>query len=162
MGDRTYVSLYIPTELVGKAMPIIESGAGLPCDEGDRPDQVTFLGFEECNYGELGCEEALIEAGIPYTKRREAGCEYTAGREHVRFTHEGELVRFEVYDEDRGVPLDKMEMALERDEEGDPVFEALEALGRVERLVARHKASTVPLPWDNQAKYGRRYLERKA
>ena len=160
MGDRTYVSLYIPTELVGKAMPIIEEGAGLPCDEGDRPDQVTFLGFDECNYGELGCEEALIEAGIPYTKRWEAGCEYTAGREHVRFTPDGELVRFDVYDEDRGVPLDELERALERNE--DTIPGALDALGRVERLVACRKAKTFPLPWDNQAEYGRRYLERKA
>lgn len=162
MGDRTYVSLYIPTELVEQAMPIIEEVAGLPCDEGDRHDQVTFLGFDECNYGTLGCEEELIAAGIPYTKRWDAGCEYTAGREHVRFTSEGELARFDVYDENRGVPLDELEKALERAEEGDPVFEALAALGRVERLVARHKADTVPLPWDNQAEYGRRYLERKA
>lgn len=160
MGDRTYVSLYLPTELVGKAMPIIEEGAGLPCDEGDRPDQVTFLGFEECNYGELNCEETLIEAGIPYTKRWEAGCEYTAGREHVRFTPEGELIRFEVYDEDRGVPLYEIEKALERNEGTDPIPEALDALGRVERLVACRKAKTFPLPWDNQAEYGRRYLER--
>ena len=162
MGDRTYVSLYIPTELVEQAMPIIEESAGTPCDEGDRPDQVTFLGFEECNYGTLGCEEELIAAGIPYTKRWAAGCAYTAGEGHVRFTAEGSLIRLEVYDENLGVPLDELEKALERAEEGDPISEALAALGRVERLVARYKADTVPLPWDNQAEYGRRYLERKA
>lgn len=46
------------------------------------------------------------------------------------------------------------------DEDTDPIPEALDALGRVERLVACRKAKTFPLPWDNQAEYGRRYLER--
>lgn len=150
MGDRTYVSLYIPTELLEQAMPIIEEGAGSPCDEGDASHVgLTFMGFEECNYGRLDCEEGLIEAGIPYTKRWDAGCEYTAGEEHVRFTADGELASLEVYDEGKGVCLGKLEEALADD--ADP-------LAAVQALVASHRAATIPLPWDNQAEYGRRYV----
>lgn len=149
MGDRTYVSLYIPTELVEQAMPIIEESAGTPCDEGpSSATYLTFLGFDECNYGTLGCEEELIEAGIPFMKRWEAGCGYTAGEEHVRFTAEGSLVRLEVYDDGLGIPLSLLEQALDAPFPLDAVYD----------LAARHKASTVPLPWDNQAEYGRRYV----
>ncbi len=158
MGDRTYVSLYIPTELVEQAMPIIEAGAGSPCDEEGDDQHITFLGFDECNYGILGCEEEMIEAGIPFTKRWDAGGSYTAGKGYVRFTNEGELVRFEVYAEDRGVPLDRLEEALKQDGDADPILRSLDALARVERLVASHRAATVPLPWDNQVEYGRRYV----
>lgn len=149
MGDRTYVSLYIPTELLEQAMPIIEEGAGSPCDEGDASHVgLTFMGFEECNYGRLDCEEELIDAGIPYTKRWDAGCEYTAGEEHVRFTEDGKLAHLEVYDEGKGVQLSHLEQAL------DAPF----PLGAVYELVASHKANTIPLQWDNQVEYGRRYV----
>lgn len=149
MGDRTYVSLYIPNELVEQAMPILDETTGAPCVQGFSAQAgITFLGFEECNGGTLECEEELIAAGIPFTKRWEAGCEYTAGEEHVRFTAEGSLIRLEVYDEDRGIPLALLEQVLDAPFPLDAVYD----------LVARHKANTVPLPWDNQAEYGRRYV----
>lgn len=156
MGDRTYVNLYIPAELADAARPILDEYDSPEC-ELDHGDLVCF-GINEVNYASLECENLLREAGIPYTKQWYAGCEYEAGEEHLRFTEAGEAVYLEVFNEDKGVRLDKLEQALERNEDADPILEALGALGRVERLAASHKAKTVPLPWDNQVEYGRRHV----
>lgn len=149
MGDRTYVSLYVPAELEEKTREILEDNAWIT-DDGESGD-LAFFGLNEVNYGDIGCEAELREAGIPYDKRWEAGGGYTAGTEYLRFTASGEPWFISVADEDVGIAPDALKGALAKD---DPLFE-------VHDLLQKPLDATEPMPWDNQVEYGRLYVAKQ-
>lgn len=149
MGDRTYVGLTVLGCDAAQVRALLEETyCELSEDDNDGDDSFAFFGFEEVNYGNLEIEDALIAAGIPYSKRWDAGSEYGAGHEHVRFTETGQLQRREVYDEAENPPLDALLALVD-----DPA--ALRA------FLLAFAAHITPLPWDHQQQYAARYRERQ-
>lgn len=143
MGDRTYVTLTVPKELEAEARQIIEL-SGEESENDDHDDEWATFGFSEVNYGELSFLKNLQAAGIAYNSHWCAGSEYTEGTEYCRFTEEGELQLHTVYEDELGVSLHTLL----------PIIDDHEKLKAAIRL---HERSTVPLPWENQVEYGKRF-----
>lgn len=143
MGDRTYVNLYVPAELAEQARPIIKESDGDPYDEGEANHLYNF-GFDQVNYGELQCLDDLQKAGIAYDSDWDAGGTYEKGSQTLRFTPEGEAIVLTTYASDEGVPLNMLLPVLDDHEQ-------------LKAVILEHQAVTVPLPWSNQAEYGKKY-----
>lgn len=153
MGDRTHVILSVPKEYSAEAAKIY-----MTKEEDTLTGGTTNLwccGFEEVNYGELGCLDKLRELGIAYDSDWERGSEYGPGCHSLRFTSDGEAVEKEVYEEEKSLGLSLLREILKNNT--DPLV-------RLEHLTAvinnRHNEVSV-LPWDNQVEYGKRYLARQ-
>lgn len=149
MGDRTSVTLYVPSALFAEAKKIVEEYDGKADEENvlphpNIPENCAYFFFEEVNYGELHCLPHLVAAGIAYDSDWASGDEYESGSEHVRFTPDGELKNSAVYLSDVGVSLLEL-------------LENLEDHEKLKNIILEHKERTVPLPWDNQVEYGKLY-----
>ena len=88
MGDRTTVSVTVLPSHKIKAINLIKEEDGLPGDEGDASN-ICWLTYFEVNYGTLEGLNQFQREGIPYTVEWDAGGDYCAGSESLRFTPEG-------------------------------------------------------------------------
>ena len=148
MGDRTYVSLYVPIELAEEARNIIDkSEEGPAADEGEARE-LAFFGFEQVNYGELHFLPDLKEAGIAYDGEWQAGSDYGSGVESLRFTSEGEAKVITVYDQDKGIAIQAL-LDIQDNHEA------------LKQLIQKEAEGKIPLPWDNQVQYGKVYRLRQ-
>lgn len=150
MGDRTYVSLLVPLELAEATREALAAACEAADNETEEGDHL-YLNFAEVNYGELDGLENLRVTGIPYSVHWDAGDSYGAGDKHLRFTEQGEVILIEVYDEDRGINPSALQT----------VLKAEDVRAALTELLDRHRRKTVPLPWENQVEYGKRYLARQ-
>lgn len=146
MGDRTYVTLLVPAELRALVEPLVQGDCPEDTHElvTDDGDFIQFT-FSEVNYGNLGCEAELVKHGVPYDKSWDAADEYAAGTQHMRFTEDGQAIELEVYDPERGVSLEYLLEVID-DHEG------------LKKTILDHQARSVPLPWTNQVKWGKRHF----
>ena len=67
----------------------------------DKESTIWVIQEEECQGGNSVAEEILQEWGIPYNKYWEAGSEFEAGNEWVRFNKPNVMMRREVLETDR-------------------------------------------------------------
>ena len=148
MGDRTWTTLTIPTELVGNARAIFDD----PCSEEplDRGLGLTELSYHEINYGNLpdGVKEKLIAAGIPFDWEWGDGDNYGGGLLYIRFTETGELHLREVYNGDRNPNLEALLARIDQPDE-------------LVKHIKEHADNVTPLSWDSQVEYGKRYRMRQ-
>lgn len=159
MGDRVYVTLNVLTAQFEQAKDIITKYNGNPQEEYKTPTPteplLSWLGYEEVNYGELGGLPDLVAIGIAYDSRWEQGSEFGRGIESVRFTAEGEVIKKVLYAHDEGIKLDKFRtaMALAKPEE---------RLIALEAVISKHEASLFVLPFDEkQIEYGKIYRTKR-
>lgn len=148
MGDRTTVTLDILNTQVALAKTMQHFDGFAEEYPGENGNVLTSFIFNEVNYGELYFLEDLENLGIAYDSRWDAGCEYSAGIKHARFTAEGELQLAEVYD--TGVNPDI-----------DHCIKLIDDYPALRQYLINHKAQTTPLPWDNQEEYGKIYRTKK-
>ena len=144
MGDRTRVTLTVLNEHVERAKCIIED-----YDE-DFPysTHAHCFTFLEVNYGNLDSLPGLVAGGIPYESEWENGSEYTAGTQYCRFRPDGSVDITEVYDDQRNPNLKEL-------------MKLLDTPDRLIKAIQTHYESVTPLPWDNQAEYGKIYAARQ-
>lgn len=147
MGDRSYVYLYVPTELYEQAREIAVKHDGEPNEENTGDEQVHFMGFEEVNYGELHCIKELQSAGIPYDMDWGKGFEYEEGVQYCRFTETGDLTLKTVSGSDYYIHPSVLEK----------VIEEHNSLDAVKDFLKRHNEAVNPPSWDNQVEYGKMY-----
>ena len=147
MGDRTYVCLYVPAELFEQAKEIAIKHDGEPIEEDTLNDEVHYMGFEEVNYGELGCIKELQSAGIPYDMYWDKGSEYGEGVEYCRFTENGDLTLKDIYENDSYIHPSVLEK----------VIKEHNSLDAVKDFLKRHTEAVNPPSWDNQVEYGKMY-----
>ena len=139
MGDRTYVTLTIPSALADLALPLLDAYDDSGEDSGNR-----YFTFLAVNYGELDFLPQLMEAGIPFNSEWASGNEYGAGCKSCRFTPEGELIIKEIYDE--GInPCHTSLMSL------------IDSPSALRAYILAHDERITALPWDNQVEYGKLY-----
>jgi hypothetical protein len=141
MGDRTYVTLSIPSELDDLAKELINKSGP---DEVYHEDDFVNYAFCEVNYAVLACEDSLIAHGIPFDKVWDAGSSYGSGTEYLRFTPEGKVQCLEIYDSDLGVNRELL-------------LDAIDDHPRLKEIILTHHQKTTPLSWDNQVTYGKLY-----
>lgn len=147
MGDRTYVYLYVPAELFEQAKEIAIKHDGEPNVENILDDEVHYMGFEEVNYGELGCIKELQSAGIAYDMDWAKGSEYEEGVQYCRFTENGDLTLKTVVGSDYYIHPSVLET----------VIEEHNSLDAVKDFLKRHNEAVNPPSWDNQVEYGKMY-----
>lgn len=86
-----------------------------------------------------------MEQGIACDSSWDAGSEYTAGTMHTRFTPEGTVIKFDVYDERINPPIHKL-------------LELIDDYAALRKYIEIHHESTTPLPLDEkQVEYGKKY-----
>ena len=158
MGNRTHVTLSVPTPLAPKVRSILEKNDG--CDDAyeGAMNNSPFTHFCSygVNYGVLNCEEELINYEIPFDKRWEPNGNYNAGGMYVRFLN-GQLFIQEVFDEDLGVPLDPLLAVLAKNDpntENDVRRSSL--YQELETIILEHKRKTLPIPWSTQMDHVRK------
>ena len=144
MGDRTYVTLTVPLECRAQVEAITDEYQ----DVYVQADNTLTFHFEEVNYGELDCLSKLVQAGIPFTNRWEAGSNYGPGEISVRFTSEGDIVKKELFDENDNPSMAQLINLID-----DPVA--------LRQYILDYKTNREVMPWDNQVEYGKRYLARR-
>lgn len=148
MGDRTWATLTMPTELVSNVKAIF--------DEDNTEDALelelglTELSYHEINYGNLpdGVEDKLIAEGIPFDWEWGDGDDYGGGLLYIRFTETGELHLREVYNRDRNLNLEALLTRIDQPDE-------------LVKLIKEHADNVTPLSWDSQVEYGKRYRMRQ-
>lgn len=151
MGDRTWVNLYVPSELADEARKIIEKRDGKPTEDcdGDAVDgSIHCFGFSEVNYGELDCLDDLQAAGIAYDSSWDDGGDYTSGTQSCRFTKDGEAVVKTLYDNSLGM-------------DAHTLLANIENHDKLKELILAHIEEISVLPWDNQVDYGKTYRVRQ-
>jgi hypothetical protein len=141
MGDRTTVTLCIPKEFEEITSKLI---ADDPWDTSST-EKLSYLVFEEVNYGELSNLDLLIENGIPYTATWERGGEFDPGSEYARFTPEGNVEVKTIYCSDESIPIHVLLSWAEKSTQF-----LLDSLNDANARIA-------VLPWDNQVQYGKIY-----
>lgn len=144
MGDRTYVTLTVLTAQADDARELFDDDA----EEENTDGHITAFGFDGVNYATLGFESDLTDAGIAYDKRWNAGDEYGAGSEYVRFRPDGTVQHIEVYDEGANPDLGELMRRLDKPDE------------LIQYIRNFHEQAT-PLPWENQIEYGNLYLAKQ-
>ena len=140
MGDRTYVTLTVPLECRAQVETITDEYQYVDV----QADNTLAFHFEEVNYGELDCLPKLVQAGIPFTNRWEAGSNYGPGEISVRFTPEGDIVKKELSDEDNNPYMARL-------------INLIDGPVTLRQYILDYKTSREVLPWDNQVEYGKRY-----
>jgi hypothetical protein len=146
MGDCTDVTLRVLTE---QAKAVRKLGARLFTYGVSEDGPHSVFEFDDIRFATLGFEDRLVEAGIAYDKTWGAGYDYSAGVEYVRFTPDGDLQQIELDEGEDRPPLDEL-LAL---------CDTPELLADFVRAFA---LTVTPLPWDNQAEYGRIYTTKEA
>ena len=144
MSDRVTVELGVLTEHAKRAEEII----GEPDEESMESGNCTWFVYHEVNYGVLNDLDKLQAAGIPYDSAWDAGAKFPKGLHSLRFTPEGEAVEKEIYDAERGVPLEFL-------------LEVIEDHQELKQRIHAHAERVTVLPWDNQAHYGKLYMARQ-
>ena len=139
MGDRTSVTLSIPTVLIETALPFLDN-----YQDESNSETLSYFTYYEVNYGELDFLCHLIAAGIPFDSEWCAGSEYGAGCKSCRFTPEGEEIINEIYDDGRN-PCHTSLMAL------------IDNPSALRAYILAHDERIKVLPWDNQVEYGKLY-----
>ena len=147
MGDRTYVYLYVPAELFEQAKEIAIKHDGEPNEEDSLNDEVLYMGFEEVNYGELGCIKELQSAGIAYDMDWAKGSEYEEGVQYCRFTETGDVTLKTINGSDYYIDPSVLE----------DVIKKHNSLDAVKDFLKRHNEAVNPPSWDNQVEYGKIY-----
>lgn len=89
MGDRTTVTLTVLAAHKEKAIYLIHKEDGYPPDDESDGSAISCFTYYDVNYGTLEGLSQFKAEGIPYTFEWEAGEEYSAGNESLRFTPEG-------------------------------------------------------------------------
>jgi len=140
MGDRCYVELMIQTNDEDEVINRIDYDF-----TSDGPDNCTNFVFYETGYGDIGCEEALQKAGIPYDRYWGRGAEYDSGTEYCRYTKDGEIEIKTAYESEDTLSLDQLEEMLEN-------FKTNPEMGYkiINKRVKDKRESITPLPWEGQ------------
>lgn len=148
MGDRTWTTLTIPTELVGNAKAIFDD----PCSEEplDLGLGLTELSYADIDYGNLpdGVGHKLIEAGIPFDWEWGDGYNFGGGVLHIRFTETGELSVREVYNAIRNPSMEALMTLIDNHDE-------------LVKFIKEHKDKMTPPNWENQVEHGKHYRMRQ-
>lgn len=150
MSDRTTTSLTVLKEHEAQVIELIQKEEGNPDDCWEENERVC-LTYHGVNYGRIGALEALVKQGIAYSFSWDNGVEFAQGEEHVRFTAEGELQSLTQEKEWPEDTLRALLQGLSADTPADVLWQTLQ----------QALAQYVPLPWDNQAEYGKRFLARQ-
>lgn len=150
MGDRVSTSLTVLREHEDTAVSLIEPEQGKPDDRWE--DHITVcLTYYEVNYGTVESLVKLRQAGIPYSFAWDAGSEFTEGEEHLRFTPEGEAC---MSTESQLWPSGVISECI-------TLVNQAESLEAGKAALQAKLAALTPMPWDNQAEYGRLYQARQ-
>jgi hypothetical protein len=144
MSDRVSVRF---TVLKAHSIDALRICADEPAYSDSVSDQNNLVihSFDECNFGNLYCEEELKEAGIPYDKEWDEGGDYSAGTEYLRFTPDGKAVLKEIYDNCINPDLFTM-------------LKIIEDKGDLAKFVLDHHEEISVLSWDKQLEYSKLYL----
>ena len=142
MGDRTTVTLCVPTVYSELAIKIIDRGESW---ENTEEQGFSYLIYEDVNYGELHNLHLLLEAGIPYDSSWASGDDYAEGCEHGRFTPDGDMYIKTIYAADERVHIDSLNHWASLGHEY--------VLEQIELVKERIRTPS----WDNQVEYGKLY-----
>lgn len=143
MGDRTSVTLTVLKVQAEAAQELFEFEPDHAAEnEGILP--LVYFSFYEVNYGDLPFLDALQSAGIAFDSDWDHGSEYSPGTEFCRFRADGTVQRYSYSNEYKNPDLQRMMGLID-----DP--EALKT------YILDHHNNITPLPWDNQAVYGKIY-----
>lgn len=146
MGDRTRVEITVPLLLAEQAITAIGEEpderfnftfSGQALYTNPFPIEMALLAYDEVNYGNLDCIDALTAAGVPFDYMHGRGDEYGEGERHLRFV-DGKPV-LSGWDETDAVPLGKLLEYIDRYDEAGLV-----------RYIRDHETRTVPVSWDTQ------------
>ncbi len=152
MGDRTTCRVYVLKEHMDRAIALIEPEEGEPSDIDQGINLPwTCLYYEDVNYACIDALDEFLAEGIAYNFDWDQGSDFTQGESHLRFTAEGEAVFTSDSPENPSSYLTSIEKALN----------SLTSVNEVRACLVQIKAKHVPLPWDNQAEYGKIYRARK-
>jgi len=137
MGDRTYAQITYPAW----ADILIAAHLGerhlarfwgdnrryserIQSEEIELTSTTTWLGENECNYGEHPMQKILVALGIPFDNEWDEGANYKSGRGVCRRGTDGEMTHIEKeYFSDANILGELTEMLIE--EGGDAVLEKL-------------------------------------
>lgn len=150
MGDRTTVTLTVLSEHKIKAINLIKEEDGdLPDDESDG-SAISCLTYYEVNYGTLEGLYQFQTEGIPYTVEWEAGEEYSAGNESLRFSPEGTAVLSSSY---KSWPEEVIHECIAE------IEKAVASDSKTALEILREKLNRHSIPsWDNQETLAKHYL----
>ncbi len=152
MGDRTTCCVYVLKEHMDRAIALIEPEEGAPSDIDQGINLPwTCLYYEDVNYASIDALDEFLAEGIAYDFVWNQGDGYSEGEQHLRFTPEGEAVFTSNSPENPSGYLASIEKDLD----------SFTSVDEVRAYLAQRKAKHVPLPWDNQAEYGKIYRARK-
>ena len=157
MGDRTTVTLTVLTchyEQVKDIFKGVREPNAYNTDEVELMNSVsvTWLQFEEVNYGNLPHLDKLTSLGIAFSIEWEEGYEYSEGEQKVYFTEEGE----EVYKN-----YDASNLKINYQELRNILSLTSNPLADLEARVAVMTDLLRPINWENQEEYGKRYRARQ-
>jgi hypothetical protein len=143
MGDRTTVTLYVPSalEAAAKACFTFEPDEESPDDD---PNGICAFTFYEVNYGKIEFLDKLVEVGIPFDSSWDDDGEYSSGTDYCRFTQAGEVIRKEIYDCNINPPMDTLIQYID-----EPVV--------LRAFILEFKEKNCVPDWENQVEYGKRY-----
>lgn len=152
MGDRTTVTLSVPKARIEEVCKIVgfELGEEEAWGEGDYtegPKGILNVILEEVNYGNVPNLDKLVQAGIPYISRWEAGGSYTAGQAWAMYSPEGVLLTGECTDEEQNPDLYRVKSLSEDLPDDHPL--------RV--FLAEFEAKFIEPSWEGQEEYSRLY-----
>ena len=152
MGDRTSVTLTVPTIYKDAAMAVFAANEASPEDSfengggvnAQNPHNLHCFCFYEVNYGTLQFLDDLMKAGIPFDSDWGSGSEYGPGCETCRFTDEGEAIRKEVSDDSKNPDLKSL-------------MDIIDDHAALKRVIEARYEEVTSLPWDNQIENSKRY-----
>lgn len=144
MGDRTSVTLTVLKEQALQAKAFFNGWEPDHTEEIKGSLPLVYFNFFEVNYGDLPFLHALQAAGIAFDSEWDHGGDYTSGIDFCRFYPDGTVQRNDYSDEYKNPDLQRMMGLLDEPE-------ALKA------YILDHHKNVTPLPWDNQAVYGKIY-----
>ena len=139
MGDRTTVILKMLVEDSKAALSLLGFE---PQETNENQTGFVDYSFYEVNYGNLNGREHLQKQGISYDLSWGNGDSFTSGMEYCRFSKEGELLVFDVYDNEVGLELHLLK-------------EAINDHAKLIEMINRKWDSVTPLPWDKQSEYSK-------
>lgn len=137
----SYVDLYVLHRHQSKVLEfLINNDHPKGCVSlAEEDDFISWVGVEEVRNGELGIEDLLQAAKIPYTKQVEGTPDYEAYEEHFRILPSGTgyLRAWDVGDDS----ILKLQAVHEA---------SLESLAAVQELVAKHRGNYEVMTWGEQ------------
>lgn len=146
MGDRVSTTLTVLKEHEQQAVNLIDPEQGKPDDIDEGPETV-LLSYYEVNYGTIEALTKFRAVGIAYTFSWDSGSEFDAGEESLRFTSDGQA---QFNSQCKQWPYGVMQECLK-------IVTQASSLEDAQAALQAKVSSLTPLPWDNQAEYGRIY-----